>query len=61
MEENTWISIMDEMPPPDTLVETKGGYWLNGKELIIKDYRHSKIGDWMNQPGDPFHWRFLKE
>lgn len=52
---------MDEMPPPDTLVETKGGYWLNGKELIIKDYRHSKIGDWMNQPGDPFHWRFLKE
>jgi len=54
MSENDWISLDDEMPPCDTMVETKGGY---GDDRITKDYFHSQIGDWMRQPGDPTHWR----
>ena len=50
-----WVSIMDEMPPLDTVVETKGGG--GNDDEIIEDYFHSTIGDWMNCPGDPTHWR----
>lgn len=56
--ERKWFSLIDDDgstdPPSDTLVETKGGY---GDDSIVRDYMHSQIGDWMNQPGDPTHWR----
>lgn len=56
-EENPWVSLMDESPPHDTLVETKGGG--RHPDEIWKDYIHSTIGDWMRQPGDPTHWRHI--
>jgi len=58
MSDRPWFSLIDDDGSPelpsDTLVETKGGY---GDDRIVKDYMHSSIGDWMNQPGDPSHWR----
>jgi hypothetical protein len=55
-----WVDIMEDMPPYDTWVETKGGYWIKGEEQIVKDYFSSSMGDWMCQPGDPTHWRHIK-
>ncbi len=61
MENEQWYSLEDNDGGPelprDTWVETKGGYC---DERIVKDYFNSKIGDWMNQPGDPTHWRPIK-
>ena len=50
-----WISVMDEMPPTNTWVETMGAE----EGQTIKDYFHESFGDWMNNHGDPTHWRFL--
>ena len=55
---NDWIGVLEEMPPCDIWVETKGGY---SDERIVRDYFHSQIGYWMNQPGDPTHWRHIKK
>ncbi len=51
----SWVSVMDEMPPVNTWVETMGAE----KGKIIKDYFHASFGDWMYNRGDPTHWRFL--
>ena len=56
-EERPWYSLLEgdgPHPPYDTWVETKGGY---GPDEIVKDYFSKSIGGWINQPGDPSHWR----
>lgn len=52
---NPWVSVMDKMPPVNTWVETMG----TEEGCIIMDYFHASFGDWMNNYGDPTHWRFL--
>ena len=54
-----WISVVDEMPPLDTIVETRGGN--EDAEEVVMDYFHSSIGDWMRNEGDPTHWRLPKQ
>ena len=63
---NEWISLIDgDGPdlPNNTWVETKGGYC---DDRIVKDYYYvgataSGINGWMNQPGDPTHWRPIEQ
>tara|TARA_R110000824_G_scaffold12226_7_gene53630 strand:- start:50171 stop:50788 length:618 start_codon:yes stop_codon:yes gene_type:complete len=59
-----WFSLLsnsDPEPPNDTMVETKGGYFVKGEEMIIEDRFSSVMGDWMNNPGDPSLWRPIEE
>ncbi len=59
--DNPWISLVDgdgEEPPYNFWVETWGG---ETDGSIKRDYFSKKFGDWMNQQGDPSHWRPIKK
>lgn len=55
-ESGEWLSLADTTPPLGVWVETKGGYT---DDRIVRDYISTLFGDWMNQPGDPSHWRHI--